>query len=235
MLLGGIASHAVAPNLYARLAYNPFTDLETVAWIGTQPNLLCCHPSFPHDTVPKLIEAARKDPGKYQYGSSGVGASPSLTMELFKQKTGTDMTFISYRGASAAAADVLAGHVPMCIANIDSLMGQVQAGKLKPIASTGAKRATVAPDTPTLAETVPNLVVTSWSIWAVPAGTPQRIKDKLRAATERALQDADVIASMRQGGFEPGSNMPIPEVDAFIKAEYTRWGEVIRAAGIKPE
>ena len=235
MLLGGIASHAVAPNLYARLAYNPFTDLETVAWIGTQPNLLCCHPSFPHDTVPKLIEAARKDPGKYQYGSSGVGASPSLTMELFKQKTGTDMTFISYRGASAAAADVLAGHVPMCIANIDSLMGQVQAGKLKPIASTGAKRATVAPDTPTLAETVPNLVVTSWSIWAVPAGTPQRIKDKLRAATERALQDADVIASMRQGGFEPGSNMPIPEVDAFIKAEYTRWGEVIRAAGIKPQ
>ncbi len=235
MLLGGIASHAVAPNLYARLPYNPFTDLETVAWIGTQPNMLCCHPSFPHDTVAKLIAAAKAEPGKYQYGSSGVGASPSLTMELMKQKTGADLTLISYRGASAAAADVLAGHVPLCIANIDSLMGQVTAGKLKPIATTGAKRATVAPDTPTLAETVPDLVVTSWSIWAVPAGTPAKIKDKLRAATERALQDGEVIASMRQGGFEPGSNMPIPEVDAFIKAEHKRWGEVIRAAGIKPE
>ena len=235
MLLGGIASHAVAPNLYAKLPYNPFTDLETVAWIGTQPNMLCCHPSFPHDTVAKLIAAGKAEPGKYQYGSSGVGASPSLTMELLKQKTGADLTLISYRGASAAAADVLAGHVPLCIANIDSLMGQVSAGKLKPIATTGAKRATVAPDTPTLAESVPDLVVTSWSIWAVPAGTPARIKDKLRAATERALQDAEVIASMRQGGFEPGSNMPIPQVDAFIKAEHKRWGEVIRAAGIKPE
>jgi len=235
MLLGGIASHAVAPNLYARLPYNPFTDLETVAWIGTQPNMLCCHPSFPHDTVTKLIAASKAEPGKYQYGSSGVGASPSLTMELLKQKTGADLTLISYRGASAAAADVLAGHLPLCIANIDSLMGHVSSGKLKPIATTGAKRATVAPETPTLVESVPDLVVTSWSIWAVPAGTPSTIKDKLRAATERALQDAEVIASMRQGGFEPGGNMPIAEVDAFIKGEHKRWGEVIRAAGIKPE
>ena len=78
MLLGGIASHAVAPNLYSKLPYNPFTDLDTAAWIGTQPNLLCCHPSFPHDTVPKLIAASKKEPGKYQYGSSGVGASPSV-------------------------------------------------------------------------------------------------------------------------------------------------------------
>jgi tripartite-type tricarboxylate transporter receptor subunit TctC len=235
MLLGGIASHAVSPNLYAKLPYNPFTDLETVAWIGTQPNMLCCHPSFAYDTMPKLIAAAKAEPGKYQYGSSGVGASPSLTMELLKQKTGADLTLISYRGASAAASDVLAGHVPLCIANIDSLMGQVSAGKLKPIATTGAKRATVAPDTPTLAESVPDLVVTSWSIWAVPAGTPAKIKDKLRTATERALLDAEVIASMRQGGFEPGANMPIAEIDAFIKAEHKRWGEVIRAAGIKPE
>lgn len=235
MLLGGIASHAVAPNLYAKLPYNPFTDLETVAWIGTQPNMLCCHPSFSHDTVPKLVAAAKAEPGKYQYGSSGVGASPSLTMELLKQKTGADLTLISYRGASAAVADVLAGHVPLCIANIDSLMGQVSAGKLKPIATTGAKRSTVAPDTPTLVESIPDLVVTSWSIWAVPSGTPAKIKDKLKAATERALQDAEVIASMRQGGFDPGANMPIPEVDAFIKTEHKRWGEVIRAAGIKPE
>jgi len=130
---------------------------------------------------------------------------------------------------------VLAGHVPICIANIDSLMGQVSAGKLKPIATTGARRSTVAPDTPTLVESIPDLVVTSWSIWAVPAGTPAKIKDNLRAATERALQDAEVIASMRQGGFEPGANLAVAEVDAFIKVEHKRWGEVIRAAGIKPE
>jgi tripartite-type tricarboxylate transporter receptor subunit TctC len=235
VLLGNIGSHALVPHLYAKPTYNAATDLETVVWIGTQPNLMCCHPSFPHDTIPKLIAAAKKEPGKYSYGSSGLGTSPSLTMELFKQKTGTDLTFISYRGAAAAAADVLAGHVPICIANIDSLMGQVSSGKLKPVATTGAKRSSVLPDTPTFAEAgYPDLVVTSWSLWAVPAGTPAKAKEKLKAATERALQDADVLASMRAGGFEPGG-MPLAEVDAFIKTEHKRWGEVIRAAGIKPE
>jgi tripartite-type tricarboxylate transporter receptor subunit TctC len=234
VLLGGIASHAVAPNLYAKLPYNPFTDFETAAWIGTQPNLLCCHPSFPHDTIPKLIAAAKKEPGKIQYGCSGVGTSPQLTMELFKQKSGAELTFISYRGAAPAAADVLAGHIPLCIANIDSLMGQVSAGKLKPVASTGAQRSPVAPDTPTFAEAVPDLVVTSWSLWAVPTGTPAKIKEKLRVATERAVKDPEVIASMRQGGFEPGT-MPLAEIDAFVKAEHKRWGEVIRAAGIQPQ
>jgi tripartite-type tricarboxylate transporter receptor subunit TctC len=235
VLLGGIASHAVAPNLYAKLPYNPFTDFETAAWIGTQPNLLCCHPSFPHDTVAKLLAAAKREPGKYQYGGSGVGTSPTLAMELFKQKTGADLTLISYRGASASAADVLAGHVPLVVANIDSLMGHVSAGKLKPIASTGAQRSPVVPDTPTLVEAgYPDLVVTSWSLWAVPTGTSAKAKEKLSAATERALKDREVMASMRQGGFEPGA-MTVAEANAFVQAEYKRWGEVIRAAGIKPE
>jgi tripartite-type tricarboxylate transporter receptor subunit TctC len=235
VLLGGIASHAVAPNLYAKLPYNPFSDFETAAWIGTQPNLLCCHPSFPHDTVGKLLAAARKEPGKYQYGGSGVGTSPTLAMELFKQKTGADLTLISYRGASASAADVLAGHVPLVVANIDSLMGHVSAGKLKPIASTGAQRSPVVPDTPTFVEAgYPDLVVTSWSLWAVPTGTSAKAKEKLSAATERALKDGEVMASMRQGGFEPGA-MTVAEANAFVQAEYKRWGEVIRAAGIKAD
>jgi tripartite-type tricarboxylate transporter receptor subunit TctC len=119
VLLGSIGSHALIPHLHAKPSYNPFTDLETAAWIGTQPNLLACHPNFPHDTPQKLIAAAKAQPGKISYGASGVGTSPSLTMELLKQKTGADLTFISYRGASAAAADVLAGHIPLCIANMD--------------------------------------------------------------------------------------------------------------------
>jgi len=235
VLLGNIGSHALVPHLFTKPPYNAFTDFETVAWIGTQPNLLCCHPGFAHDTVAKLIAAAKAEPGKYQYGGSGIGTSPTLAMELFKQKTGADLTLVSYRGASASIADVVAGHLPLCVANIDSLMGQVSAGKLKPVASTGAQRSPAAPDTPTFAEAgFPDLVVTSWSIWAVPTGTPAKAKQKLKDATERALQSADVIDSMRQGGFEPGA-MPLAEADAFIKAEYKRWGEVIRAAGITPQ
>lgn len=235
ILLGGIASHAMVMHLFAKPPYDANKDLEVAAWIGTQPNMLCCHPSFEHNTVAKLIAAAKAQPGKLTYGSSGVGTSPSLTMEIFKQKTGTDLTFISYRGASAAAADVLAGHIPLCIANIDSLIGQVQAGRLKPIATTGAKRSPAAPAVPTFAESgLPDLVVTSWSMLVVPAGTPQKIKDKIGAATARALKSPDVIDSMKQGGFEPGE-MTIPEVMTFIASEQKRWGEVVRAAGIKPQ
>ena len=235
VLLGNIGSHSLVPHLYAKPPYNAFTDLETACWIGTQPNLLACHPDFPHDTPQKLIAAAKADPGKYAYGSSGVGTSPSLTMELVKQKTGVDLTFISYRGASAAAADVLSGQIPMVIANIDSLMGQVNAGKLKPIASTGAQRSGAAPNTPTFVEAgFPDLIVTSWSLWAVPAKTPAAIKEKLRLGTEKALKQPDVIESMKVGGFDPGT-MSVDEADTFIKTEYQRWGEVIRAAGIKPQ
>jgi tripartite-type tricarboxylate transporter receptor subunit TctC len=235
VLLGNIGSHALVPHLFAKPPYNAFADFETVVWIGTQPNLLCCHPGFAHDTVPKLVAAAKAEPGKYQYGGSGIGTSPTLAMELFKQKTGADLTLVSYRGASASMADVVAGHLPLCVANIDSLMGQVSAGKLKPVASTGAQRSPVTPDTPTFAEAgYPDLVVTSWSLWAVPSGTPAKAKQKLKDATERALKEPDVIESMRQGGFEPGT-MPLADVDAFVKAEYKRWGEVIRAAGIQPQ
>lgn len=235
VLLGNIGSHALVPHLYRNPPYNAVTDLETVAWIGTQPNLLCCHPGFPHDTLPKLMAAARAAPGRISFGSSGLGTSPTLTMELFKQKAGVDITFVSYRGASAAAADAMAGHIPLVISNIDSLMGQVSAGRLKPIASSGARRSLSTPDTPTFAEAVsPDLVVTSWSIWAVPRGTSQAIKDRLRIATERALLEPDVVASMTAGGFEPGS-MTVPEIDAYIQTEIRRWGEVIRAAGIEPQ
>jgi tripartite-type tricarboxylate transporter receptor subunit TctC len=235
VLLGNIGSHSLVPHLYARPTYDPFKDFDTAAWIGTQPNLLVCHPTFPHDTLPKLIAAARAAPGKYSFGGSGIGTSPTLAMEILKQKAGIDIQLVAYRGASAAAADVVAGHLPMSIANIDSLMGQVTAGKLKAIATTGARRAPTLPDVPTFVEAgYPDVVVTSWSLWAVPAGTPAKIKDKLRLGTEKALQAPDVLESMKQGGFEPG-NLSVTEADAFIRSEHKRWGEVIRAAGIQPQ
>jgi tripartite-type tricarboxylate transporter receptor subunit TctC len=235
VLLGNIGSHALVPHLYARPTYDPFRDFETAAWIGTQPNLLVCNPAFPHDTLPKLIAAAKAAPGKFSYGGSGIGTSPTLAMEILKQKTGIDIQLVAYRGASAAAADVVAGHLPMSVANIDSLMGQVSAGKLKAIATTGARRAPGLPDVPTFVEAgFPDLVVTSWSLWAVPAGTPSTVKDKLRLGTAKALQAPDVIESMKLGGFEPGT-LSVAEADAFIKAEHQRWGEVIRAAGIQPQ
>src|SRR5258708_5318166 len=101
VLLGNIGSHALVPHLYAKPAYNPFTDFESVVWIGTQPNLLCCHPGFAHDTVPKLIAAAKAEPGKYQYGGPGIGTAPTLAIELLNHKTGAHHTPLSYSRPSA--------------------------------------------------------------------------------------------------------------------------------------
>jgi tripartite-type tricarboxylate transporter receptor subunit TctC len=235
LLLGGLSSHALVEHLYSNLTFNPGTDLEVAAWIGTQPALLCCHPDDPHGTIAGLVAAATTNPGKIAYGAAGIGTSPTLAMEVFKQKAGINLTLISYRGSAAAAADVVAGHVPLVVATIDSLMGLVRGGKLKPVATTGQARSPATPDTPTFAETgFPDVVVTSWSLLAVPKGTPASIKQAILAATERAVQSADVIANTTAGGFEPGTK-PVVEVEAFIKAERVRWGEVIRAAGIKPE
>jgi hypothetical protein len=129
-------------------------------------------------------------------------------MEILKQKTGIDLTFISYRGASAAAADVLAGHIPLCIANMDSLMGQVSAGQAEGDRHDRGERSPVLPDTPSFVEAgFPDLVVTSFSFWAVPKSTPAPIKDKLRAATEKALKEPDVLESMRAGRLRAGHDV----------------------------
>ena len=237
VLLGNIGSHALVPHLYAKPPYNAFTDLETACWIGTQPNLLCLPSRLP---ARHAAEADRRRQGRARqvFRTARRASAPRRrsTMELFKQKTGVDLTFISYRGASAAAADVLAGHMPMVhrqhrFADGPGERRQAEADRHAPAPS--ARRA--APDTPTFAEAgFPDLVVTSWSLWAVPARTPAAIKEKLRLGTEKALKEPDVIESMKLGGFEPGT-MSVAEADAFIKTEYKRWGEVIRAAGIKPQ
>ncbi len=236
VLLGNIGSHALVPHLYRKPAYNAVTDLETVALDrhAAQPAVLPSQLPARH--------AAQADRG-------GEGGARQVFLRLVGPRhladadhgavQAEDRLPTSPSSAIAArprrAADVLAGHVPMVISNIDSLMSQVSAGKLKPMASSGAKRSPVTPNTPTFAETVsPDLVVTSWSIWAVPTGTPAKIKDKLRNATEKALKSPDVLESMKAGGFEPGI-MTVPEIDAYIQTEIKRWGEVIRAAGIKPE
>ena len=236
VLLGSIGSHALVPHLYAKPPYNAFTDFETACWIGTQPNLLVCHPDFPHDTPQKLIAAAKAEPGKYSYGASGVGTSPSLTMELLKQKTGVDLTFISYRGA-AAGGGRRAGRPPADVhrqhrfadapgecrqAEGDRLHRRQALGRRAQHADLRRSRASPTSSSPR-----------GRCGRCRPARRP-RSRRSCAPRTEKALQAPDVIESMKAGGFEPGT-MSVAEADAFIKTEYKRWGEVIRAAGIQPQ
>lgn len=234
VLLANIATHTINPHLQ-KLPYDPFKDFIAVAMVGAQPNLLCANPSFPHDTIAKLVAAAKETPGKITYGSSGTSTSPSLSMALFKLRAGVDLALAAYRGAAPAASDAMAGHIPLVISNFDSLRAQAQSGKLKAIATTGANRSPTLPDVPTFAESgFPDVIVTSWSMLAVPAGTPRDAVDRLRAETMAVVADADLRARYAQMGVEP-LDLKESELAPYIRAEHERWGQVIRAAGIKTE
>jgi tripartite-type tricarboxylate transporter receptor subunit TctC len=232
VLLGNIASHTINPHLQ-KIPYDPFADFIPVAMVGSQPNLLCANPGFPHDTVAKLVAAAKATPGKITYGSSGTSTSPSLSMALFKLRAGIDLELAAYKGAAPAASDAIAGHIPLVISNFDSLRALVQTGKLKAIAMTGANRSQTLPDVPTFAESgFPDVVVTSWSMLFVPAGTPHEAVQRLRAQTIAATADPDLRARFAQMGVEH-MDLPPDQLTPYVRAEYERWGQVIRAAGIK--
>jgi tripartite-type tricarboxylate transporter receptor subunit TctC len=234
VLLGNIASHTILPHLQ-KLPYDPFADFIAVAMVGAQPNLLCANPSFEHDTVAKLVAAAKAAPGKITYGSSGTSTSPSLSMALFKLRAGIDLALAAYRGAAPAASDAMAGHIPLVASNIDSLRALAQTGKLKAIATTGAQRSAAMPDVPTFAESgFPDVVVTSWSMLFVPAGTPREAVERLRAETAAATADTDLRARFAQMGVDP-LELTTEQLAPYVKAEYERWGQVIGDANIKVE
>ena len=234
VLLGNIASHTINPHVQ-KVPYDPFADFVPAAMVAATPNMLCASPSFPHDTVAKLVAAAKAAPGKLNYGSSGASTSPSLSMELFKLRAGIDIQLAAYKGAAPAATDAMAGHIPLVISNLDSLRVLAQTGKLKAIATTGPQRSPTMPDTPTFAESgYPDVVLTSWSMLMLPAATPPAIALRLHADMTTIKADTDTRGRLAQMGFDPVTLSP-DQLAPYIRAEHKRWGEVIRAAGIKME
>ncbi|TWT15004.1 tripartite tricarboxylate transporter substrate binding protein [Reyranella sp. CPCC 100927] len=234
VLMGNTATHTINPHLQ-KLPYDPFADFIAVAAVGSQPNLLCANPAFPHDTIPKLVAAAKAEPGKINCGSSGASTSANLSMALFKLRTGIDLTLATYKGATPAASDAVAGHIPLVVSNFDSLRALVQAGKLKAIAMTGATRAPTLPDVPTFAEQgFPDVVVSAWNMLFVRTGTPRDAIERLRADAMASIAAPDLRARFAEMGVEP-MDMTETQLAPHVRAEHQRWGEVIRAAGITPE
>ena len=233
ILLGNIGSHALVPHLYARPSYNAFTDLETVVWIGTQPNLLCCKPGFPYDTIPKLIEIGRKEPGKYSFASSGPGTSLHLSGELFKTMANVDIVHVPYKGAGPAYNDLIAGTVQMMFANMPSMLPQVRGGKIKGLGVTSAKRFAGAPDIPAIGETLPGYVATSWYGVGAPAATPEPILARLEAAIVEALKQPDL---QKRWADDLGLELP-PSGRAgfaeFLAEDRKLWAPAVKASGVK--
>jgi tripartite-type tricarboxylate transporter receptor subunit TctC len=227
-----IASNAIAYSLYAKLPYHPLSDFAPISRIGTTSSAVVVHPSMPAASIAEFIAYAKANPGKLSYGSPGVGTSPHLSMELLKLMAKINVVHIAYKGAAPTIADLLGGQIPAGIVNVPALLPLVQAGRLRALAVTGAKRAAQWPSVPTMAEAgMTGYNVTSWYGLCAPAGTPRPIVDKVQADLSTVLQAPDVQQRMNELVIDaaPTSSDDFAE---FIRSEMSRWAKVVKEAGI---
>ena len=230
----GVGQSAVAHGLDPNLKYNSMTDFVHISQIHSGPNVLVVNPATPYKTVKDVVDYAKANPGKLDYGFTHA-ASGHMAMELFKQTAGIYMTGISYRGGGPMLTDILGGTIPMMFINQDAALPHVKAGKLRPLAVTSAQRNPLYPDVPTIAESgYKGFEALSWSGISAIKGTPQPIVDKLEAAVAQAMQSDAIKQRMGSVGFVIPALGSKPYT-AFVKKEIDTWTKVIKTAGIKPQ
>jgi tripartite-type tricarboxylate transporter receptor subunit TctC len=230
----GVGQNAVAHGLDPNLKYNSVNDFIHLSQVHSGPNVLVVNPATPYKTLAEIVDFAKKNPGKLDYGFTHA-ASGHMAMELFKQTAGIELTGISYKGGGPMLTDLLGGTIPMMFINQDAALPHVKAGKLRPIAVTSALRNPLYPDVPTIAESgYKGFEALSWSGLSVAKGTPPAIVEKLEAAISQAMQSENVKQRMGAVGFiiPPQGSKPY---SAFVKSEIDMWTRVIKKAGIKPE
>jgi tripartite-type tricarboxylate transporter receptor subunit TctC len=219
-------------SVLPRLSFDP-AQFVPITVIAGAPNVLVASAKLRVDSTRALLELARAQPGKLNYGSTGPGGTPHLTAEWFKSAAGVQLTHVPYTGSAAYAA-LLAGDVDVMFMNLGDAWPHLRSGKLKPLATAGATRSAALPGTPALAETLPGFVSTTWYAVVAPPGTPRAIADKLCAALNDALHQPDVVARLADVHLEPIGGSPA-HTAAFLDEETQRWSRVIRQAGIKAD
>jgi tripartite-type tricarboxylate transporter receptor subunit TctC len=225
--------HATNRYLYASLGYDPVADFAPVALIGLYPLVMVVPNSSPAHSVREFIAYAKTN--KLSFASSGHGTSLHLAGELFKRKAGIEMTHVPYRGAGPAFNDLIPGRVDAMINFTSSSLPLIRQGQLRALAVTTAKRLSVAPEVPTMAEAgVAGVEVSSWSAFFVPARTPQEIIGKIHTDTVAALGQSTVREKLEQGGVVVIGSTP-DELASFLRSEMDKWGHVIREANIKAQ
>lgn len=233
LVAGTSATHAVNSALYAKLPYDIRRDFVPVAHIAGVPNVLVVTPASGIRSVDDLIKQARTAPGALSYGSAGSGTSLHLAGELFSAAAGVGLLHIPYKGAAPATADLLGGQITMMFNTVPVALPLIRSGKLTAIAVTSAKRHFALPEVPTFAELgYASVASETWVGLFAPAGTPRELVDKLAQALDRSLRDKSVVELLRKQGAEPQFMDPAA-FTRYVDSEITRWGGVVRAAGIK--
>jgi tripartite-type tricarboxylate transporter receptor subunit TctC len=233
LLLAQSGPISINPGIYRNLAYDPEKDLAPVSMTSAYPYIVAVNPSLGVKTLAELVALAKSEPGKLNYGTTGVGSSNHLVTELFSNRAGIKMTHIPYRGTSLAVADLIAGQVQVVFADPVSALAQVKAGTLIALAVTSKERSPVAPDVPTIAESgYPGFDAIAWHGIMAPARTPQPIIDRLNAEVVKALKDPDTIKLIQAQAIQPVGNSP-EAFASFIKQDIAMWKDVAAQAKIE--
>ena len=233
LLVATVSTHAINPGLYAKMPYDPVKDFAPIAQVGVTPTMLAVHPSIPAKDVKSLVELVKANPGKYTYGSSGMGSILHLCGEQFKSLAGgLDIQHVPYRGSNPMMADLVAGQISMVFDATPTAWPQVQGGKIRALGAGMAERMRVMPDLPTLQEQgLKGFECYTWNMILAPAGTPQPIVDKLAAGIKTALDDPNVFKRLQEAGVDPTLGRGPKEAADFIKAELAKWAPIIKMSG----
>jgi tripartite-type tricarboxylate transporter receptor subunit TctC len=228
-------AHAVDPFIYKNEPFDPIKDFAPVAILATGTNVLTVNPDVPVHSLKELLDLAKSKPGFLNYASAGIGSFQNLSGELFKLLAGVDIVHVPYKGGGPSMLAVIAGEAQVMFSSIVQTVPNIQAGRLRALATGGAARSPILPDLPTIAEAgVPNYVASDWWGILAPAGTPAPIIDKLYGTIEEVLRSEDTKRNLDQQGATP-LYKSTAEFGAYIKDEMTKWGPVVQKAGMKPE
>ena len=234
-LLAVSPSHVINPVLHAnKKTYDALKDFEPITVMANTHQMIVAHPSVPVKDAKELIEYAKKNPGKLNYGSAGVGSATHLNMALFLSMAGIDVVHVPYKGSTQARQDVLAGQVQLAMDGLLPLQPLIKEGRLKPIGITSSKRAQSNPEIPTLGETVKGYATDTWYGLLVPAGTPKEVIARLHAAAVKAINTPAVRERLLKLGADPAGSSP-EEFRRLLESEQKTWAKVVKESGAKAD
>jgi tripartite-type tricarboxylate transporter receptor subunit TctC len=232
-LLLTFLSHSINPHVYVKLPYDTQRDFAPVARVALSPNVVVVTPSLPVNSIKELIAMAKAQPDKINFASAGIGTNSHLSAEMMNSMAGIKMVHVAYKGGPPANTAVVAGEAQVTIPSMPLTMGHIKAGRLRPIAVTSTKRSPVLPEVPTVAETLPGYESYAWYGIVVPAGTSVAIITRLTGELDKILRMREVTEALAKLGAEAAYMNP-KQFGDYITAEMKRWGEVVKAAGLKP-